>query len=225
MLRNIHLKSRPQMEFTEEKALEDALSFSEAGNHGVGAVGEGSNVERPIGRPQNPNDESLRGSIGKRMGVDENDSGNGGGGEAASEQIDDENPNGDEKDASGGVEREAVVSGEVSGDGGEARMGVDGSLLGRRGVEDKEGALGGVVEAEEGRYQFGEGEAGGEDHDAAARLLQQVADYVFVKLHHCTTFSGCRRWWMAAAERCWRENSAAAYFISKGLEIKKKLDA
>lgn len=38
------------------------------------------------------------------MGVDENDSGNGGGGEAASEQIDDENPSGDEKDASRGVE-------------------------------------------------------------------------------------------------------------------------
>lgn len=111
------------------------------------------------------------------------------------------------------------MSGEVSGDGGEATISVDGSLLGRRGVEDKEGALGGVVEAEEGRYQFGEGEAGGEDHDAAARLLQQVADYVFVKLYHCT-FSGCRRWRMAAAERCWRESSVAAYYISKGLEIK-----
>lgn len=41
------------------KALEDALSFGEAGNHGLRAVGEGSNVERAIQGAQNPNDESL----------------------------------------------------------------------------------------------------------------------------------------------------------------------
>lgn len=173
------------MEFAEKKALEDALSFSEAGNHGLGAVGEGPNVESAIGRAQNPNDESLRGSIGKRMGVKEEDSGDGGGGEAASEQIDDENPSSDEEDAPGGIEGKAVVRGEVGGDGGEARISVNGSLLGRRGAEDEDGALGGVMEAEEGRYQFGEAKTGGEDHHAAAGLLQKVADYVLVELRHC----------------------------------------
>lgn len=173
------------MEFAEIKALEDTLGFSEAGNHGLGAVGEGSNVERAIRGAQNPNDESLRGGIGKRMGVEEEDSGDGGGGEAAGEQIDDENASGDVGDASGGVEGEAVVKGEVGGDGGEARIGVDGGLLGRGGVEDENGALGGVMEGEEGGDQFGEAEAGGEDHHAAAGLLQEVANYVLVELHHC----------------------------------------
>lgn len=135
------------------------------------------------------------------MGVEEEDSGDGGGGEAASEQIHDENPCGDEEDASGGVEGEAVVSGELGGDGGETRTGVDGRLLGRRGVEDEEGALRGIVEAEEGGYQFGEAEAGGEDHHAAARLLQEIADYVLVELYHCS-FSG-GEWSVAAGRRRW----------------------
>lgn len=63
------------------------------------------------------------------MGIEEENSGECGSGEAASEQIDDENPSGDEEDASGGVEGEAVGEGEVSGDGGEVRIGVNGSLL------------------------------------------------------------------------------------------------
>lgn len=83
------------------------------------------------------------------MGVEKDDSGDGGSGEAASEQIDDKNPSGDEADGSGGVEGETVVSGEVSSDGGEARININGSFLGRRGVEDEDRALRRVVEAEE----------------------------------------------------------------------------
>lgn len=172
------------MEFTQKKALEEALGLGEAGNHGLGAVGEGSNIERTIRGSQNPNDESLCRSIGKRMDIEKDDSGNGGGREAASEQIDDENPSGDEADASGGVEGETVVRGEVSSDRGEARIDINGSLLGRRGIEDEDGALGGVVEAEEGIYEFREAEAGGEDDDAATGLLQEVADYVLVEFYH-----------------------------------------
>ncbi|KAL0326647.1 UNVERIFIED_CONTAM: hypothetical protein Sangu_1742700 [Sesamum angustifolium] len=72
------------------------------------------------------------------MGIKKDNSGDGGRGEALSEQIHDEDPSSDEKDSPGGVEGEAIVQKEVRGDGRELRIDVDGILLGRRGVEDED---------------------------------------------------------------------------------------
>lgn len=50
------------------------------------------------------------------MGIQEYNSSDGGGGKTAGEQVNDKNPSGDEKDAAGGVEGEAMVGWEVGGD-------------------------------------------------------------------------------------------------------------
>lgn len=61
------------------------------------------------------------------------------------------------------------MGGEFGGDFGDGfwEGGEDRVFLGRGGGEDKEGALGGVVEVEERGDEFVEGEAGGKDYKAA----------------------------------------------------------
>lgn len=83
-----------------------------------------------------------------------------------------------------------MVGGEVGGDFGD-RVGVEVvEELGfeGRGVrrEDEEGALRRSVEEEKGGDEFGEGEAGGENHQAGAvrRVVEEIGDYVLVELDH-----------------------------------------
>lgn len=116
------------------------------------------------------------------MGVEEDDAGDSRGGEAGGEEVDDENARGDEDGGASGVEGEAVVGGEVGGDFGtrSTQFGVralilqgreDGGFEGRGRGEEEEGALGRVVEEEEGADELVEAEAGGEDNQAAGRVL------------------------------------------------------
>lgn len=74
---------------------------------------------------------------------------------------------------------------EVGGDGREAGIDlVDRILLCRRGVEDEDGTLRRVVEDKERGDELGKAKASGENDKAAARVVQEVADYVLVKLYH-----------------------------------------
>jgi hypothetical protein len=51
--------------------------------------------------------------------------------------------------------------------------------------ENEEGALGGGrMKEDEGGDQLGEGEAGGDDHQSAVRVVQEVSDYELVELDH-----------------------------------------
>lgn len=78
------------------------------------------------------------------MSIEENNSGDDGSRKTMGEEVDYENSGGDEKDAAGGVEGEALVGGEVGGDfRGGLRRGNgtfvildDGGFLGRGGGED-----------------------------------------------------------------------------------------
>lgn len=96
------------------------------------------------------------------MSVEEDNSSDRGGGEAVGQQVNDEDTGGDEEGGARGVERESLVGWEVGGNfaGGPSWVGGlslgfgegggDGVLLGRSGGEEEKGALGRVVEKEEG---------------------------------------------------------------------------
>lgn len=156
----------------------------------MGFVRKRANERRFVERAENPDDERLRGGFGEGVDGGDDEAGDLGSGDSGSEEIDDEDARGDEEDIAGGVEGIAVVGGEVGGDFGD-RVGVEVvEELGfeGRGVrrEDEEGALRRSVEEEKGGDEFGEGEAGGENHEAGAVrwVVQEIGDYVLVELDH-----------------------------------------
>lgn len=116
LLGDVDLEAGPQVEPSDEETLDGALGLGEAGDHSLGAVGEGADVGVGVEGAEEADDESLGGGIGEGVGVEDDEAGDGGGGEAGGEEVNDEDAGGDEEGAAGGVEVATVVGGEVGGD-------------------------------------------------------------------------------------------------------------
>ncbi|CAI0417726.1 unnamed protein product [Linum tenue] len=69
LLRNVHLKSRPQVKLPYVERLHDPLRLREPGHHRMRPVGERANVHRPAHGFHNSDDERLGGGLGKRVRV------------------------------------------------------------------------------------------------------------------------------------------------------------
>ena len=138
------------------QTLHDPLGLREPRNHRVRLIGEGPNVGIAVQGPKDSDDESLCGGLGERMGGEDNQSGDGRGGDFGVEEVDNENSRRNEEDGAGGVEREALVSGEFGRDIGDLVMGIVvvedlGFEGGGGGREEEDGALRwGVKEEERG---------------------------------------------------------------------------
>lgn len=134
------------------------------------------------------------------MGVKDYEGGNRVSGDAAGEEVGDKNTGGEEEGAAGEVEGWAVVGWEVGGHIARVRVGVfgvarvliqgfeDGRFLGVGGGEDEEGALGWVVEAEEGGYDEVKGKASGNDDDATIGVIEQIGNDLFFEGEHRHSF-------------------------------------
>lgn len=109
------LEPRPEVEALEVKAFHGALGLGEAGDHRVRLVGESSDVEVSVGGPEDADDEGFGGGLGEGVSVEDDEAGDERRRELVGQEIDDEDARGDEEDGVGGVEREAVVSGEFGG--------------------------------------------------------------------------------------------------------------
>lgn len=79
-------------------------------------VGERPHIRAAVERPENPDDEGLGRSLRERVRAEDEDPGDLRGRQLVRQEIDDEDPRRDEEGVSGGVERVAVVRGEVGGD-------------------------------------------------------------------------------------------------------------
>lgn len=110
------MEAGPEVEAADEEALHDALGFGEGGDHGVGLVrkSEDGGAGRDEGL-EDASDEGLGGGVGKEVGVEDEERGDGARGDPAGEEVGDEDAGGEEEGAAGGVEGGAVVGGEVRG--------------------------------------------------------------------------------------------------------------
>lgn len=116
LLLKSYLESRPEMELPKVEALEGPFSFGKTRNHRLGPVRESPDIDASVVTTKNSNNESLGGRFRKRMGIEENNSRDGGGGEALSEKVNNQNTSSDENYIASGIEGEALISREVGSD-------------------------------------------------------------------------------------------------------------
>lgn len=83
------MEARPEVKPPHVQALHDPFSLSEPGDHGLRMVGESTNVSVAGDRSQDAGDEGLRGGIGEAVGVEDEETGNGGGRDAGGEEVGD----------------------------------------------------------------------------------------------------------------------------------------
>lgn len=110
------VEAGPEVEAPDVEALHGALGLGEAGDHGVGAVGEGVDGEEAV-LAQEAGDEGVGGGVGGAVRGEEEERLDAGGQEVGGEEVGGENARGEEeRDAlPGGVERAAVAGGDVGG--------------------------------------------------------------------------------------------------------------
>lgn len=163
----------PEVELPHVEALHGALGLSEAGDHGLGTVGEGKDGEVGVEGAEKADNEGLSGGLGEGVDCEDEESGNEGRGEAAGEEVNDEDAGGDEEDGVGGIEREAVGSREVSGDLRYSNLVASEVVEDERfeagigGGEEEKSTAGRRVEKDHGGYELREVEPRGEDHESA----------------------------------------------------------
>lgn len=110
------VEARPEVEAADVEALHGALGLGEAGDHGVGAVGEGVDGEEAV-LAQEAGDEGVCGDVGGAVGGEEEQGPDAGGEEVGGEEVGGEHARGEEERRAlpGGVERAAVGGGDVGG--------------------------------------------------------------------------------------------------------------
>uniref|UniRef100_A0A0D3FCK5 Uncharacterized protein n=1 Tax=Oryza barthii TaxID=65489 RepID=A0A0D3FCK5_9ORYZ len=176
------VEAGPKVEASNVEALHSALRLGEAGDHGMGAIGEGINREEVV------------------VAEEEEEGADVGGEEAGGEEVGDEGAGGEEERGAGGVEGDAVVGGEVGGHvvdlqlqerrlalGVEEEAPPDLSFDRLGGGEDQEAAIvGGLVEEleEDGGRQGGHREATRNHHQAAVGVLQEVRHHLLLEGKH-----------------------------------------
>jgi hypothetical protein len=193
------VEAGPKVEASNVEALHSALRLGEAGDHGMGAIGEGINREEVV-VAEEASHEGVGGGVGGAVGGEEEEGADAGGEEAGGEEVGDEGAGGEEERGAGGVEGDAVVGGEVGGHvvdlqlqerrlalGVEEEAPPDLSFDRLGGGEDQEAAIvGGLVEEleEDGGRQGGHREATRNHHQAAVGVLQEVRHHLLLEGKH-----------------------------------------